>query len=173
MQSQTGSNPQCLCVGNSFLMSLTAQTDPKLELFVSKTSCEILNLLKLSNIFKKGVLSCSLVPDSKIKRRNCRKSSQHLSLDASESLIIAVVTIWTFFVDFVCPYSYFPKVASGSCMLSLYEEPGTTRWFGLEKALLFWVSLFQMDLILNMQSDAALEKCNKKPLISKYLAKIK
>lgn len=58
-------------------------------------------------------------------------------------------------------------------MLSLYEEPGTTRWFGLEKALLFWVSLFQMDLILNMQSDAALEKCNKKPLISKYLAKIK
>lgn len=42
-------------------------------------------------------------------------------------------------------------------MLNMYEEPGTTRWYGLEKALLFWVSLFQMDLILNMQSAAALE----------------
>lgn len=163
-----------MCVGNSFLMSLTAWTDPKLELFVSIISCDILNLLKLSNLFKKGVLSCSLVPDSKINRRNCRKSSQHLSIHVFESLLIFRVIIWTFFVDFVSPYPYFSKAVSWTHMLSMEEEPDTTRWYELEKALLFWVSLFQMDLMLNMQSVIkSFGKCNKKPLIFKYLAKIK
>ncbi|RMC08318.1 hypothetical protein DUI87_14559 [Hirundo rustica rustica] len=39
------------------------------------------------------------------------------------------------FEDFVSPYVYFPKAASGSNMLSVYEEPGTVKWYGLEKGI--------------------------------------
>jgi len=42
-------------------------------------------------------------------------------------------------------------------MLSVYEEPNITRWYGLEKARLFQVSVFQMDIIVDMQRDDALE----------------
>lgn len=144
-----------MCVENSFLMLLTARTDPKLELFVSIISCEILNLLKLSNLFKKGILSCSLEPDSKIHRRNCRKSSQHLSC------FWKPYNCYGHHLNILCrfclPLPCLPKAASGSHRLSMYVEPGTARWCGLEEALLFWVSLFQMDPILHMQSDAALE----------------
>lgn len=57
-------------------------------------------------------------------------------------------------------------------MLGMYEEPDITRCCGLEKARLLQVPVFQMDIVLSMQSAAPLENIVKS-LIFKYLHKIK
>lgn len=161
---------QCTCVRNAFLMLLLGLV----QNWTCLSAVKFLTSWSSWTYSRKGVpLSCSLVPGSKINRKNCRESSQHFSTHIFERLKILIVIIWATLSSFCLPLPLFPK---DSFQKSYAQYVWTAQY---NKVVWTWkgkvVSSVSFPDGYNTwyAKWCFFGKCNKKLLILKYLDKIK